>query len=157
MHLHVDGIPMWTEDCPVACGHAHPVDDTPPTDINIDSTRPTDNTPMDGIDPSSIPTDVDDECIVHQLSRDQLPLIWHQRLGHIHSRRVAKMHEAADGIPKVPIATELDTCPVCAHAKLCKAACGQTSSHQATQCYQGISVNMGFMVQASLTEKAHIK
>jgi hypothetical protein len=24
--------------------------------------------------------------------------LWHQRLGHIHSRRVSKMHKHADGI-----------------------------------------------------------
>jgi hypothetical protein len=112
---------------------------------------------MDGTAPSLIPADVDDECIVHQLSRNQLRLLWHQRLGHIHSRCVAKMHEAADGVPKVPIVTELDTCPVCAHAKLRKAARGQTSSRQATQCYQGIAVNMGFMVQTSSEDVARVK
>jgi hypothetical protein len=130
MHLHADGIPMWTEDCPMACGHDRPIDDTPPANVDLDSTQPTDHIPMDGIEPSLIPTEVDDECIMHQLSRDQLRLLWHQqRLGHIHSRCVAKMHEAADGVPKVPIVTELDTCPVCAHAKLRKAARGQTSYH----------------------------
>jgi hypothetical protein len=58
---------MWTEDCPLVCGHDHPVDDTPPADINIDSTPPTANTSMDRIDPLLIPPDVDDEYIVHQL------------------------------------------------------------------------------------------
>jgi hypothetical protein len=70
---------------------------------------------------------------MHQLSRDQLRLLWHQCLGHIHSCRISKMQEAANGIPKVPIATELDTCPVCAHAKLHKAAHGPTSFCRATQ------------------------
>jgi hypothetical protein len=116
MHQHADGIPMWTEDCPLACGHDQPIDDTPSIDVGLDSTEPTDNPPIDGTTPSLIPTDVNDECIVHQLLRNQLRLLWHQHLGHIHSRRVAKMHEAADCVPKVPIATELDTCPVCAHA-----------------------------------------
>jgi hypothetical protein len=138
MHLHADGIPMWTADCPLACGHDRQIDDTPSSNVDLNSTQPIDNTPMDGITPSLIPADVEDECIVHQLSRNQLRLLWHH---HIHSRRVAKMHEAADGVSKVPIATELDTCPVCAYAKLHKAARGQTSSRRATQCYQGILVD----------------
>jgi hypothetical protein len=76
--------------------------------------------------------------------------LWHQRLGHIHSRRVSKMHKHADGIFPVPIATELDTCPVCAHAKLRKAASGMESTRtRATQPGQGIGVNFGFMVQKS--------
>jgi hypothetical protein len=149
MHLHANGIPMWTEDCLLACGHDRPIDDTPSADVDLDSTQPPDHIPLDGTEPSLIPSNANDECIMHQLSRDQLRLLWHHCLGHIHSGRVTKMHEAADGIPKVSIATKLDTCPVCAHAKLPKATRVQTSSRRARQCYQGISVNMGFMVQTS--------
>jgi hypothetical protein len=60
------------------------------------------------------------------------------------------MHKHADGIPPVPIATELDTCPVCAHAKLRKAARGLESTRtRATQPGQGIGVDFSFMVQKS--------
>jgi hypothetical protein len=90
--------------------------------------KPPDDQPMDGTEPPFMSLDVNDEYMVNQLSRDQLRLLWLQHLGHIHSNCVARMHDAAD-IPKVPVATELDTCPVCAHTKLHKAACGKTSSH----------------------------
>ena len=63
------------------------------------------------------------------------------------------MHEHADGVPKVPIATDLDTCPICVHAKLRKAARGKESSRRATQCNQGISIDFGFMVQKSSDEQ----
>ena len=59
------------------------------------------------------------------------------------------MHKFAHGIPSVPLATNLDQCPICAQAKLHKAARGQSSSKHATQCFQGISVDFGFMVQRS--------
>jgi hypothetical protein len=63
---------------------------------------------------------------------------------------VSKMHKHADDIPPVPIATELDTCPVCAHAKLRKAARGLESTRTpAKQPGQGIGVDFGFMVQKS--------
>lgn len=88
-----------------------------------------------------------DTYVLHHFSHDQLRILWHQRLGHIHSRRIAKMHRHADGIPKVPIATELDTCPICAQAKLRKVARGKEDSRRATQCYQGLSIDFGFMVQ----------
>jgi len=57
------------------------------------------------------------------------------------------MHKFAHGIPPVPLATDLDQCPICAQAKLHKAAHGQSSSKRATQGFQGISVDFGFMVQ----------
>jgi hypothetical protein len=60
------------------------------------------------------------------------------------------MHKHADGIPPVPIATELDTCPVCAHAKLRKTAHGLESTRtRPTQLGQGIGVDFGFMVEKS--------
>jgi hypothetical protein len=77
--------------------------------------------------------------------------LWHQRLGHLHSRRVSDLHKYARGVPHVPIATELDSCPVCAGAKLRRAACSTTDSRHATQCFQGILIDFGFMVQKSAT------
>ena len=80
---------------------------------------------------------------------DQLCLLWHQSLGHLHSRWVSNMHKFAIGIPSVPLNTDLDQCPICIKAKLHKAAQGQSSSRQAMQCFQGISIDFGFMVQHS--------
>jgi len=66
-------------------------------------------------------------CLNH-LTHDQLCLLWHQCLGHLHSQRVSGMHKFAIGVPSVPINTDLDQCPICATAKLHKAAHGQVSS-----------------------------
>ena len=86
---------------------------------------------------------------IAHLTRDQLRILWHQRLGHLHSRRVSEVHRHAHGVPNVPIATELDKCPVCLHSKLRKAARGKLDTRRATECFQGVSVDYGFLVQAS--------
>jgi hypothetical protein len=83
------------------------------------------------------------------LSRDQQRILWHHRLGHLHSRRVSDVHKYAQGVPSVPIAGELDKCPVCLHAKLRKAAASKVDSRRATHCNQGVSVDFGFLVQGS--------
>jgi len=59
------------------------------------------------------------------------------------------MHKFATGVPSVPINTDIDQCPICTMAKLHKVACGQSSSQWATQCFQGVSIDFGFMVQYS--------
>jgi len=83
-------------------------------------------------------------CLISHLSCDQLCLLWHQCLGHLHSHHVSDMHNHAHGIPAVPLATTLDHCPVCAKAKLYKAACGCASSHWATCYFHGLSINFVF-------------
>jgi hypothetical protein len=88
-------------------------------------------------------------CTLSSLSRDQQRILWHQRLGHLHSRRVSDVHKYARGVPSVPITGELDKCPVCLHAKLRKAAACKADSRRATQCHQGLSVDFGFIVQGS--------
>jgi hypothetical protein len=59
------------------------------------------------------------------------------------------MHRHAKGVPPLPIASELDKCPICLRAKLRKANRGTADSRRATVCNQGISVDFGFMVQTS--------
>jgi hypothetical protein len=86
---------------------------------------------------------------VAALTQDQLRVLWHQRLGHMHSRRVATAYKYAAGVPKVPIASDLEACPVCKQSKLHKAARGKASSRHATQCNQGVSIDFGFIVQDS--------
>jgi hypothetical protein len=49
----------------------------------------------------------------------------------------------------LPIAAEVDDYPICLNAKLHKANKSTSSTRQATQCNQGISINFGFVVQSS--------
>jgi GAG-pre-integrase domain len=101
--------------------------------------------------------DPDDHLFqIHHLSRDQLRILWHQRLGHMHSRRVSDLHRYATGIPQLPIATELDKCPICLQAKLRMANRGTADSRHATQCNQGISIDFGFMVQQSSADPSRL-
>jgi hypothetical protein len=54
-------------------------------------------------------------------------------------------------------ASDLDKCPICAHAKLHKAARAATTTRRATQCFQGISIDFGFIVQSSNADSTRIK
>jgi hypothetical protein len=58
---------------------------------------------------------------INHLTREVLRIIWHQRLGHMHFRRVSDMHRYAIGVPNLPIAAEVDDCLICLKAKLHKA------------------------------------
>ena len=98
-------------------------------------------------------TCTDPALSVHALTRNQLRILWHQRLGHLHSRRASDLHRFVVGVPSLPIATELDNCPVCARAKLRKADRSKVDSKHATVCNQGISVDFGFLVQRSSDSK----
>jgi hypothetical protein len=86
---------------------------------------------------------------VAALTQDQLRILWHQRLGHMHSRRVATAYKYATGVPKVALASDFDSCPVCMQSKLRKADRSKKSSRRATRCNQGISIDFGFIVQES--------
>jgi hypothetical protein len=146
LHLHALGVPAFDPTCPSVCGRSSPDSDSTssPDDTMVDATANSN----DGDAPTYM--DPDEECVLCRVSQDQLRILGHQRLGHVHSRRASKMHKHADGIPPIPIATELDSCPVCAHAKLRKAARGLESTRLcATQPGQGVSVDFGFIVQQS--------
>jgi len=101
--------------------------------------------------------DPDHTYVIRHVTRDQQRLLWHVRFAHMHSRRVAEMHRHAIGVPKVAMATDLDTCPVCAAAKIKKAARGKEDSRHATVCGQGISIDMGFMVQKSSADSKRVE
>jgi hypothetical protein len=75
---------------------------------------------------------------IRQITREQQRVLWHQRLGHIHPRRISQAHKYADGIPIIANANDLEKCPICARAKLHKAARGTTTSRRATICFQGL-------------------
>ena len=54
------------------------------------------------------------------------------------------------GLPQLPIAdAELCPCPICAQEKLTKHARGKADSRHASVCNQGISIDVGFIVQTS--------
>ena len=161
MHLYADGVPQWSDKSPSICGHTDSHRD--PSSLSRDDAehatlRPDEDAPdvatlMMADDDSDAYLNPGDSFVMHHLSRDQLRILWHQRLGHMHSRRVSKMHAHADGVPKVPLASELDACPICVQAKLRRAARGKETSQRATTSGQGIGVDFGFMVQKSQDSK----
>jgi GAG-pre-integrase domain len=107
---------------------------------------------------SSIPlTNETCQYTVNHLSRDQLRLLWHQRLGHLHFRRIQDAHKTADGIPIIASASKLQQCPICARAKLRRADRTQVDSRHATLCNQGISVDTGFIVQQSKSSDCYLR
>jgi hypothetical protein len=64
--------------------------------------------------PSNIP--------VHTLNRDAQCILWHNRLGHIHHRRISELHKHVLGIPKIDMPNELENCPTCLIAKARRSA-----------------------------------
>jgi hypothetical protein len=103
--------------------------------------------------PDLVPTladSVPDDRVIHALTRQQHWVLWHHRLGHLHSRRMNTLQKHVLGLPELPIAdAELCPCPICAQEKLTKHARGKADSRRATECNQGISIDVGFIVQTS--------
>jgi len=91
---------------------------------------------------------------VQQVTKAQLLHLWHQHFGHMNHRSIALMHCFAKGVPVLPIPSDLDSYPVCLSSKLHCAARGTATTHCATWCYQGLSIDFGFFVQHS-TDSAH--
>ena len=58
---------------------------------------------------------------------------------------MSNLHRYVIGIPELPVAIELDKCPVCIQAKLTKAVRGKVNSRMATKCFQGLSIDMGLI------------
>jgi hypothetical protein len=96
-------------------------------------------------------------ALVRQTTRDHQRHLWHQRFGHIHARCLAQAHQFALGVPVIPKPGPLDTCPICAKAKLHKAARSVSDPRHATGSYQGISVDFGFIVQNSSADSSRVK
>ena len=93
--------------------------------------------------------DEDEIVYVNALNREALCMLWHQRLCHMHDRRVSDMHRYVRGIPQLPLKTEIDDCPVCLQAKLEKINKGHGPSSVAEEPLQGLSIDFGFVVQGS--------
>ena len=88
---------------------------------------------------------------LHHLTRNQLHIIWHQRLWHIHLRRVSQIHAHSTGIPNASLATDHGNCPSCTHAKLCHHPHSDAPSHLAPMSGQGISIDLALWFNAPRT------
>jgi hypothetical protein len=134
----IDSIFYPCNDAPV-----DPCDDVPvdhvsaPVSNSVTATRPRINDPNDRV------------LFINHLNWEALRILWHQRLGHLHDRRVSEKDKYAIGVPDLPMASLSDQCPTCLAAKMRKAASGSDSSKCAKQCYQGLSIDFGLIIQAS--------
>jgi len=104
-----------------------------------------------------VPHDPSHEYLICHITQDQLHLLWHVQFAHMHSCCVAEMHKHATVVPKVAVATDLDTCPACANEKIKKTAQGKEDYQYATVCGQGVSIDMVFMVQTSLADSKWVE
>ena len=93
---------------------------------------------------------------VQAMSLDKQRILWHQRLGHIHSELVADMHKHAHGVPELREADEVQKCPTCIKAKMQKRSRSKEDSRHATKPFQGISIDFGFMVTRSKDKKRYV-
>ena len=109
------------------------------------------------IQEAPLPTRLDepDPFLVHATTREQQRLLWHQRLCHIHSRRMSDLWKCARGVPRLAVEPEGSICPICAHGKSTKADRSTEDSNRATVAYQGLSVDFGFVVQKGSNEARH--
>ncbi len=90
-------------------------------------------------------------CVCKMTAQQEL-LLWHARFGHLGHHTFEKMVKLklGRGLPnQADVVHELDKCPVCLKAKLHKANRSAEDSRKAAECYQGISVDFGFIVQQS--------
>jgi hypothetical protein len=90
------------------------------------------------------------EARIHYLSKRATRILWHQRLRHIHMRRLADLHTHVDGIHRVKVPPDIEGCDTCWTCKLRKKARGTGDTRKdATVAGQGISLDFGFIVQRS--------
>jgi GAG-pre-integrase domain len=82
-------------------------------------------------------------------------MLWHNRLGHLHSRRVTNLYKCTSGIPKLDLTSNIDKCPTCLIAKARRTAQSTEDSCRTTVCNQGISVDFGFIIQKSANSKRY--
>ena len=107
----------------------------------------------DGASSSSVPNNTPCSVLyssvkdVNALTRNQLHVLWHMHLGHIHEQLPLDLHKYVDDVPGLPHSNILHSCPMCAQAKLHKANCGDTNTTKATDCWQDIQIVFGFFVQ----------
>jgi Reverse transcriptase (RNA-dependent DNA polymerase) len=77
-----------------------------------------------------------------------LRMLWHQRLGHMASRRLKNLHKSVKGIPSnLPLGDEIGHCPVCLDCKMRRVEAPSSAPHTATLPYEVLSIDFGFVVQ----------
>jgi Reverse transcriptase (RNA-dependent DNA polymerase) len=87
-------------------------------------------------------------------SKSVLRMLWHQRLGHISSRRLHDIHKAVIGVPQhIPLEDHASHCPTCLSNKMHRANAGPTVTTEATEPFQMLSVDFGFVVQKPDAQK----
>ena len=89
-------------------------------------------------------------------ARARLRHLWHQRLNHINFRLLGEMHKYVKGVPKLGKPHPLDKCATCMQEKLRKSNSSKRSSRRSTIPNQGISIDFGFIVQASKTDSTRV-
>ena len=91
---------------------------------------------------------------IQVLNKDQQRALWHMRLGHLNERDVTDLHNHVSGIPKLPRSDALHKCPICAQAKLHKAArIPKEEERETCECFQHVQVDFGFFVVQSSGRK----
>jgi hypothetical protein len=86
--------------------------------------------------------------------RRLLRTLLHQRLGHIHLRRLSSLHKSVDGIPAgLPDVDVCAACPICISNKMHRRAASQSEEHNVTELYEGLSMDLGFVVQRPDAQK----
>jgi Reverse transcriptase (RNA-dependent DNA polymerase) len=80
--------------------------------------------------------------------RRMLRKLLHQRLGHLHSRRLSNLHKSAHSIPPgIPDHDPCANCPICLSNKLHRSPAATVEEHKVTTLYEGLSMDLGFVVQ----------
>jgi hypothetical protein len=88
--------------------------------------------------------------IVAHLSAAAKRVLRHQRLGHVHHRKLAEQHKHVKGIPKIAMPSDIDVYPTCVMSKIRRADRGSHDTRQdATIAGQRISMDWGFTCQRS--------
>jgi hypothetical protein len=96
--------------------------------------------------------------LILYLSDQATRVLWHQRLCHVHMRRLSSLHQHVDGIPPIKMHVVIEGCDTCWTCKLRNAARGYGDARKdATVAGQGISLDFGFIVQRSEDLKCYEK
>ncbi len=89
MHLHAQGVPAFDPSCPSVCGHQHPDHDgLPPKDASALPSTADEPVANNRSNESPVYMGPSEEYVLCHLTWDQLHILWHQCLGHLHSHHV---------------------------------------------------------------------
>jgi hypothetical protein len=128
------------------------------TDLPVPAAVPTQSVPSptptpDDVDVDPVPTGVvrnDTRTCPADLEerRVYIRALLHQRLGHLHQRRLSDLHRFVLGVPKSLGTSALACeCAVCLAAKMRRSPAGHGLTRQAEVPFAGLSMDLGFVVQ----------